>query len=137
MPDVDRLAAVSDRTFVRVLVHGRTADAVLSKRDWDNGCVFLDPERGRCTVYESRPLACRLFPFGLSRDPLPSGGAAAVELDGTRYELIAFKACPRVGTGERVELADIVRLSRESQAADAREREEERRRSGPGCGAGG
>jgi Fe-S-cluster containining protein len=26
-------------------------------------CRFLDTKTGRCTVYESRPLACRLFPF--------------------------------------------------------------------------
>ena len=26
-------------------------------------CRFLDTQTGHCTVYESRPLACRLFPF--------------------------------------------------------------------------
>jgi Fe-S-cluster containining protein len=26
-------------------------------------CSFLDSQTGDCTVYESRPLACRLFPF--------------------------------------------------------------------------
>lgn len=31
-------------------------------------CRFLDAQTGRCTVYESRPLACRLFPFFV--DPL-------------------------------------------------------------------
>jgi uncharacterized protein len=31
-------------------------------------CRFLDAQTGRCTVYESRPLACRLFPFYV--DPL-------------------------------------------------------------------
>jgi|SRR5229473_5182429 Fe-S-cluster containining protein len=31
-------------------------------------CRFLDTQTGQCTVYESRPLACRLFPFYL--DPL-------------------------------------------------------------------
>lgn len=27
-----------------------------------NGCVFLDREM-RCSVYEARPLGCRVFPF--------------------------------------------------------------------------
>lgn len=31
-------------------------------------CPFLDAQTGNCTVYESRPLACRLFPFYV--DPL-------------------------------------------------------------------
>jgi Fe-S-cluster containining protein len=31
-------------------------------------CRFLDAQTGRCTVYESRPLACRIFPFSI--DPL-------------------------------------------------------------------
>jgi Fe-S-cluster containining protein len=31
-------------------------------------CRFLDAQTGHCTVYESRPLACRLFPFYV--DPL-------------------------------------------------------------------
>ena len=26
-------------------------------------CKFLDSDTGQCTVYESRPLVCRLFPF--------------------------------------------------------------------------
>jgi Fe-S-cluster containining protein len=26
-------------------------------------CRFLDTETGRCNVYDSRPLVCRLFPF--------------------------------------------------------------------------
>jgi Fe-S-cluster containining protein len=26
-------------------------------------CQFLDVHTGRCTVYESRPLVCRIFPF--------------------------------------------------------------------------
>ena len=27
----------------------------------DNACVFLDRDSGRCTIYETRPLICRLF----------------------------------------------------------------------------
>jgi len=45
---------------------------VVEQRNANNGhvfltlslpCRFLDPKTGQCTVYESRPLVCRLFPF--------------------------------------------------------------------------
>jgi Fe-S-cluster containining protein len=29
----------------------------------DMPCKFLDKESGACTIYEARPLVCRLFPF--------------------------------------------------------------------------
>ncbi|HIP56687.1 MAG TPA: YkgJ family cysteine cluster protein [Ignisphaera aggregans] len=29
----------------------------------DNHCVFLDPQSRRCTIYEIRPLGCRLYPL--------------------------------------------------------------------------
>ena len=32
-------------------------------RALDMPCRFLDTETGACTIYESRPLVCRLFPF--------------------------------------------------------------------------
>ena len=37
-------------------------------RTLDLPCRFLDSATGQCTVYASRPLACRMFPFYL--DPL-------------------------------------------------------------------
>jgi Fe-S-cluster containining protein len=37
-------------------------------------CRFLNSETGDCTVYESRPLACRIFPFYLN----PFTGAATL-----------------------------------------------------------
>ena len=29
----------------------------------DFACIFLEPEEGRCSVYEVRPKQCRTFPF--------------------------------------------------------------------------
>ncbi|MEZ0344948.1 MAG: YkgJ family cysteine cluster protein [Infirmifilum sp.] len=29
----------------------------------NNACIFLDPETGKCRIYEFRPLACRLYPL--------------------------------------------------------------------------
>ncbi len=45
---------------------------VAKRRNANNGhvfhtlnlpCRFLDSQTGKCTVYEARPLVCRLFPF--------------------------------------------------------------------------
>lgn len=40
------------------------------RRDAKRGCLFLDRAHARCTVYDARPILCRLFPFRLheSRD---------------------------------------------------------------------
>lgn len=115
MRDVDRLAGEVDRSFVRVLVHGKNVDPVLTKREWDLGCVFLDPEALRCSVHPHRPTACRLYPFALSRTPV-EGGRAFVELDGERLTLVAFRSCPEVGEGEPMHIWDLIALHREVMA---------------------
>ncbi len=33
------------------------------QRDSKTGCIFLDQYTRACTIYEARPLLCRLFPF--------------------------------------------------------------------------
>ncbi|MCL4218649.1 MAG: YkgJ family cysteine cluster protein, partial [Candidatus Hydrogenedentes bacterium] len=35
------------------------------KRDAETGCHFLNQETRLCSIYESRPLLCRLYPFKL------------------------------------------------------------------------
>src|SRR4051812_15457228 len=49
--------------------HGWFRPRTFLERRPDGGCVFLSPE-GRCRIherhgYETKPLACRLFPFVL------------------------------------------------------------------------
>lgn len=38
------------------------------KRDETVGCEFLDKKTKFCTIYEARPLLCRLYPFELLQD---------------------------------------------------------------------
>lgn len=38
---------------------------MMALRRYETGCHFLDKETKYCTIYESRPLLCRLFPFKL------------------------------------------------------------------------
>ncbi|RLG78751.1 MAG: hypothetical protein DRO13_06790 [Thermoprotei archaeon] len=49
----------------------------------DGHCIFLDPSTNMCTIYEHRPLGCRLYPlvYDVDRDE--------VSLDTT---------CPRAST---------------------------------------
>jgi Fe-S-cluster containining protein len=61
--EVDVIAAhtrLDPTAFSRVQVnhYGKAALRVLMLP-----CQFLQPETGKCTIYESRPLVCRLFPF--------------------------------------------------------------------------
>ena len=70
--DIERLAKLFDLDF-------RQAEARFTKMDslgkvkilrhkkdqiFDSACMFLDQEKRRCTVYESRPGVCRKFPAG-------------------------------------------------------------------------
>ena len=38
-------------------------DSVPRLRNINGHCVFLDPETGKCRIYEYRPLGCRLYPL--------------------------------------------------------------------------
>ncbi len=54
-----------DKAFYR---DGEFLGYALKKRPFDDCCVFLDPETKRCRIHDSRPLACRLYPFVFVRD---------------------------------------------------------------------
>lgn len=64
--EVARLAEVLATTTTEVLARWTTeGGSLLSARD-DGTCVFLG--QGGCTVHAGRPLVCRLYPLGRSRD---------------------------------------------------------------------
>jgi Fe-S-cluster containining protein len=49
-------------------------------------CQFLDSQTGQCTVYESRPLVCRIFPF--YPEPLTGDATLLPTQCGDNLELI-------------------------------------------------
>ncbi len=53
----DRFTKDDGKKKVRVLRHRK--DSI-----FDSACMFLDQEKRRCTIYESRPGVCRKFPLG-------------------------------------------------------------------------
>lgn len=73
--------------FVRL----RQGRRVMTLRHGRGGCIFLGNDQ-RCTVYESRPLGCRVFPFD-----------SQFSKDGKlrRLELIQATDCPYELTGKQ------------------------------------
>ena len=61
-PDEIEQVAASDPTWLKC--NGERYIMAL-KRDPRRGCYFLDRRKKRCTIYEHRPILCRLFPFKL------------------------------------------------------------------------
>ncbi len=68
--EVARLAEVLGTTTTEVLARWTTEGGSLLAARADGTCVFLG--QGGCTVHAGRPLVCRLYPLGRSRD---AGGA--------------------------------------------------------------
>ena len=96
--DVERLArrlGITPQAFAAELTTGEDDERELAQRD--GACVFL--EEGRCTVYEDRPIQCRVYPF------FPLDGFSPIESEYTwRYEK---RFCPGIGKGRLYRKAEI------------------------------
>ncbi len=67
-------------------------------RRGDGSCIYL---RGNiCTIHEIKPLACRIYPFGL----------------GPNYELIIQEECRGLGEGDPVNIDEVIKLIRKHLA---------------------
>ncbi len=68
----------------------------------DGDCIFLDPKSRTCSVYESRPVQCRTWPFWKSTVNTPKDWAKA------------GKGCPGCNQGKLYSLEEIqVALNRD------------------------
>lgn len=61
--EITRLQAASGVPEEHFVVTRRNATTGHMFRTLDLPCRFLNTQTGECTVYESRPLVCRIFPF--------------------------------------------------------------------------
>ncbi|MEQ1826910.1 MAG: YkgJ family cysteine cluster protein [Pirellula sp.] len=61
----------------------------------DGDCIFLDPTRRTCTVYDTRPTQCRTWPFW------------KCNLDSPKSWARAAKNCPGCNHGRLYSLTDI------------------------------
>ncbi|MBP1911834.1 YkgJ family cysteine cluster protein [Thermococcus stetteri] len=98
LKDIERIAETGKdpRDFVTFSIEGEKIRFVLSVREWDLGCVFHDPETGKCTIHKARPLICRIYPFMVSRKPLGVEGEKPFEYNGEKLWLYYDESCPGV-----------------------------------------
>ncbi|WP_297498065.1 YkgJ family cysteine cluster protein [Thermococcus sp.] len=100
--DVERLMGEGEdpEEFLTLSIEGGRIRFVLSVREWDLGCVFHDPETGRCRVHPVRPLICRIYPFMVSRKPLGIEGEEPFEYSGETLWLYYDGSCPGINAEE-------------------------------------
>jgi len=98
LKDIKRLmeAGEDPEEFLTISIEGSKVHFVLSVREWDLGCVFHDPETGKCRVHDERPLICRIYPFMISRRPLGVEGEKPFEHGGEKLWLYYDESCPGV-----------------------------------------
>lgn len=112
--DIDRLQKIADIPFTKVSqFNDNTASVTISKRAWDNGCVFYNPETKRCSVHTNRPTACRLYPFAfveVKHYDAPKN-AIIVTINGQDFVFVRFKYCEHIGNkGNKPDVAQLVAL---------------------------
>ena len=68
---------------------------VLSHREWDAGCVFLDDHK--CKIHAHKPVVCRLYPLAIYESPIKDSDNCRYELpDGSHIFLYVDASCPGV-----------------------------------------
>ena len=83
---------------------GRDSEGTWRLRNWNGICYFLNPLSRLCSVYELRPVGCRIYPVNMSPE-----GAVVVD-----------DFCPAAKTINRAELKKRgVRLRHQLRAIDA------------------
>ncbi|NPB00287.1 MAG: YkgJ family cysteine cluster protein [Crenarchaeota archaeon] len=60
--DIERIVKLGYRIEDFTIVKG----GIVRLRCVDDRCVFLDPEKKLCRIYEHRPIGCRLYPLQYS-----------------------------------------------------------------------
>ncbi|ASJ15276.1 YkgJ family cysteine cluster protein [Thermococcus radiotolerans] len=100
--DIERIARAGHdpQDFVTFSVEGNRIRFVLAVREWDLGCVFHDPETGKCRIHEVNPIICRIYPFMVSRKPLGVEGERPFQYKGQRLWLYYDASCPGINADE-------------------------------------
>ncbi|QDA30509.1 YkgJ family cysteine cluster protein [Thermococcus indicus] len=127
LDDIERIARAGHdpQDFVTFSVEGNKIRFVLAVREWDLGCVFHDPETGKCRVHDANPIICRIYPFMVSRKPLGVDGEMPFEYMGQRLWLYYDDSCPGINAEEPEttitpeEIAELgLRFEREFERTD-------------------
>ena len=81
---------------------------VLERREWDNGCAFLDDVR--CRIHKIKPLICRLYPIALSEFPILKENIPYHLDSGKKVYLYLDEGCKGVGKGKKLDMEKILSL---------------------------
>ncbi len=102
LKDIERLVRAGEdpEEFLTISIEGGKVRFVLSVREWDLGCVFHDPETGKCRVHAVRPAICRIYPFMVSKRPLGVEGEKPFNYRGQTLWLYYDESCPGVNAEE-------------------------------------
>lgn len=102
LEDIERIAKAGHdpQDFVTFSIEGNEIRFVLAVREWDLGCVFHDPETGRCTIHDRNPVICRIYPFMVSRKPLGVEEEKPFRYGGQELWLYYDESCPGINADE-------------------------------------
>ena len=98
LKDIEKIARMGydPQDFVTFSVEGDKIRFVLNVREWDLGCIFHDPETGKCRIHDANPLICRIYPFMVSRKPLGVEGEKPFQYKGQELWLYYDESCPGI-----------------------------------------
>ncbi|MHC1605229.1 MAG: YkgJ family cysteine cluster protein [Candidatus Methanofastidiosia archaeon] len=96
--DMERISRLSKKNdFTEYYVNMNKF--VLSRREWDAGCIFLDDKK--CTIHRYKPLVCRLFPFAIVPQTAEKNKKEMYKMpDGTKTCIYVDTSCPGVSKKE-------------------------------------
>ncbi|ACJ17226.1 hypothetical protein, conserved [Thermococcus onnurineus NA1] len=102
LKDIQKIAEAGydPQDFVLMVPGGDKVRFVMAYREWDLGCVFHDPETGKCRIHDRNPVICRIYPFMVSRKPLGVEGEEPFEYKGERFWLYYDESCPGINSEE-------------------------------------
>ncbi|GAB6100896.1 YkgJ family cysteine cluster protein [Thermococcus atlanticus] len=100
--DIERIAGKGHdvEDFVLLTAENGRIRFVMAYREWDLGCVFHDPETGKCRIHDYNPLVCRIYPFMVSHKPLGVDGEEPFEYKGEILWLYYDESCPGINAEE-------------------------------------
>ncbi|MBC7094123.1 YkgJ family cysteine cluster protein [Thermococcus sp.] len=109
--------------FILMTAEGGKIRFFLAYREWDLGCIFHDPETGKCKIHSYNPLICKIYPFMVSHKPLGIEGEEPFEYKGEKLWLYYDESCPGIGEGEKIikkeDIAELgLKFQKESEKTD-------------------
>lgn len=101
--EIADIARVTGKSIGEIrLMHTRIVGGRVSLREYPNGdCVFFDPQKRNCTIYEARPTQCRTWPFWPSHLESPES-----------WDRVT-RECPGAGQGAFFSLEEVERRASE------------------------